>query len=74
MTTGLQMTSLEITVHCRTPVGASGPQWTPVDTSGLVAAHTLVDDEDDGLSAQGVVQRHHHHGVGVAGKLADDPL
>lgn len=42
-----------------------------MDSSGC---STLVDDEDDGLSAQGVVQRHHHHGVGVAGELADDPL
>lgn len=39
-----------------------------------MAVQTLVDDKDDGLGAQGVVQWHHHHGVGVAGELADDPL
>lgn len=27
-----------------------------------------------GLQPQGVVQRHHRHGVGVAGQLRDDPL
>lgn len=74
VTTGLQMKSLETEGLQLTPVNPTGNYWTQVDTSGLVAADTLVDDEDDGLGAQGVVQRHHHHGVGVAGKLADDPL
>lgn len=74
VTTGPQMKSLETAGLQLTPVDPSRPHWKPLDPSGLVAAGTLVDDEDDGLGAQGVVQRHHHHGVGVAGELADDPL
>lgn len=35
---------------------------------------TLVNNEHDGLWAQGVVQRDRYHGVGVTGQLADNPL
>lgn len=35
---------------------------------------TFVDDVADGLGAERVVQRDGHHGVGVAGQLADGPL
>lgn len=35
---------------------------------------TLVDNEHQGLGAQGVVQGNCYHGVGVAGQLANNPL
>lgn len=35
---------------------------------------TCVDDVPDGSRTQGVVEGHHHHGVGIAGQLGNDPL
>ena len=40
----------------------------------MCVGHTSVDDEPYGVWPQSVVQRHHYHGVGVAGQLRDDPL
>ena len=35
---------------------------------------TQVEYVDHGLQPQCVIQRHHRHGVSVAGQLCDDPL
>lgn len=45
-------------------------------TESSICAYVLtsIDDEPYGICSKRVIQRNHHHRVGVAGQLRDDPL